>query len=109
MVKKMLWNYDSLMRLALKGDSVARDICISLKCAVHADGVLTFKQRRYLGLWWQGFSYVEIAGMYHIRPQSVFDVVEAAYRNISKKLHSLPDFDPIDRIVTIGREGLNGG
>jgi len=85
-VKKMLWNYDSLMKLALKGDSVARDICITLKIAVHTDGVLTFKQRRYLGLWWQGFNTVEIAAMYSVSHVAVVKMIARAIRNISDYL-----------------------
>jgi hypothetical protein len=93
-VKKMLWNYDSLMKLALKGDSVARDICITLKIAVHTDGVLTFKQRRYLSLWWQGFSLTEIAAMYHIAPKNVYARICAGLRNISKYLMEGGKNDP---------------
>ena len=107
-VKGLLFNYDGLMHLARKGDSMAHIVCIDLKRAIHAEKVLTFKQRRYLGLWWQGFSYVDIAAEYHIKPQSVFDVVEAAIKNICKYLMCIPDISPTSRIVTI-EEGITFG
>jgi hypothetical protein len=93
-VKGLLRNYDGLMRLAIKGDSMAQIVCIDIKGAIHARGVLTFNQRRYLGLWWKGFTYIDIAAKYHIKPQSVFDVVDAAIKNICKYLMCIPDIDP---------------
>lgn len=85
-VKGLLFNYDGLMRLALKGDSMAHIVCIDIKRAIHTRGVLTFKQRRYLGLWWKGFSYTDIGAMYHRTPWSVNKCVKLAIKNISKHL-----------------------
>ena len=94
-VKNMLWHYDNLMRLALRGDGVACDVCLALKTAIHTKGVLTFKQRRYLGWWWQGFDYVEIATMYHKNPVTVKLTTDLAIKNISKKLSEKYSFDPL--------------
>ena len=74
------------MRLALKGDQVAHMICIDIKTAIHTKGVLTFKQKRYLNWWWQGYEYVEIAAMYHKDPSVIQRRVELAISNISKHL-----------------------
>jgi DNA-binding CsgD family transcriptional regulator len=85
-VKGLLRNYDGLMRLAIKGDSVALAICIDLRMAIHEAGVLTFKQRRYLSLWWRGFSYTDIAAMHHRSPSVVKRRVDLGVNNIKKHL-----------------------
>ena len=96
-VKGLLMNYDGLMKLALKGDCMAATVCVDIKRALHAEGVLTFKQRRYLGLWWQGFNTVEIAAMYHKQPRTIGRTANKGLTNISKKLckkcpkHPLPN------------------
>ena len=85
-IKNVLFNYDELMRLARKGDQVAAIVCVDVKQAVHAEKVLTFKQRRYLGLWWQGFNTIEIAAMYHKDPWTINQVINKGFKRISKYL-----------------------
>jgi len=85
-VKNALFNYNELMAMARKGDQTAGIICVDIKRAVHADNVLTFKQRRYLSLWWQGFDYVEIATMFRKDPTVVKRRVDLACGRLSKYL-----------------------
>ena len=97
LIKNALRSYNELMMLARKGDQVAHIICIDIKTAIHAPGVLSFKQRRYLGLWWQGFPMIDIAARHRVSQQSAQEVVNLAFRNISKflceKTCILLDFD----------------
>ena len=96
-IKNVLFNYDELMRLARKGDQVAAIVCVDVKQAVHAEKVLTFKQRRYLGLWWQGFNTIEIAAMYHISHVAVINIINRGFVRISNYLgekgYKTPDFN----------------
>ena len=85
-IKNVLFNYDELMRLARKGDQVAAIVCVDVKQAVHVEKVLTFKQRRYLGLWWQGFNTIEIAAMYHISHVAVINIINRGFVRISNYL-----------------------
>ena len=85
-VKNALFNYNELMAMARKGDQTAGIICVDIKRAVHADNVLTFKQRRYLSLWWQGFSYVDIGTKYRKSPVAVKLTVDRACKNMSSFL-----------------------
>ena len=103
-VKGLLMNYDGLMKLALKGDSMAHIVCIDLKRAIHGKGVLTFRQRRYLGLWWQGYNLIEIAAMYHVAPKNVHARIEAGLRNICKNLCRVGKKHPIP--LRINEEGV---
>ena len=98
MVKNALRNYNELMMLARKGDQVAHIICIDIKQAIHAPGVLSFKQRRYLGLWWQGFSYIEIATMYRLSPSVIKRRVDLATSNISCFLCKKGNIYPVECI-----------
>jgi len=93
-VKGLLMNYDGLMELALKGDSMAATVCIDIKRAVHTEGVLTFKQRRYLRLWWEGFNTYEIADMYNKNPWGINVTIHRGLGNISKRLQKKLVFDP---------------
>ncbi len=93
-VKNVLRNYDELMRLALKGDAVAMTICVDIKRAVRAKGVLTFKQRRYLALWWQGLTTIEIATNYHKAPRAIGITINRAFGNISSFLSKKYPFYP---------------
>ena len=85
-IKNILYHYDDLMVIARKGDSVAGAICFDMRKAMRVRGVLTFKQRRYLSLWWKGYSYTDIATMYRRSPWSVNATVMKAFGNISKYL-----------------------
>ena len=82
-VKSVLYYYDNLMVMALKGDQDSIIVCMDVKRAIHTMGVLTFKQRRYLSLWWQGFDYVEIGTMYRKDPTVVKRRVDLACKRIS--------------------------
>jgi hypothetical protein len=101
-VKGLLRNYDGLMRLAIKGDSMAQIVCIDIKRAIHADNVLTFKQRRYLSLWWQGHSYIDIAAMYHLNPSVIKRRVELAVKNISDYLSKKRQKTPVEMSIVNG-------
>ena len=85
-VRGALFNYDELMNLARKGDQVAHTVCVDIKRAIHAEGVLTFRQRRYLALWWQGFNTIEIATMYSVSHVGVIRMISRGIRNISDYL-----------------------
>ena len=74
-IKNALRSYNELMMLARKGDQVAHIICIDIKTAIHAPGVLSFKQRRYLGLWWQGFPMIDIAARHRVSQQAAHEVI----------------------------------
>ena len=106
-IKNVLFNYDELMRLARKGDQVAAIVCVDVKQAVHAEKVLTFKQRRYLGLWWQGFNTIEIATMYHKDPSVVNRVLYIGFIRISKflsqKIHKTPS-----AVYMLGEDTFHG-
>jgi len=83
-VKNVMYNFCHLVDLAEKRDEVAMTICADIKRALlRENNVLTFKQRRYLSLWWQGFSFVDIAAMYHKNPVSVKLTVDRAVEKIS--------------------------
>ena len=85
-IKNILFHYDNLMVMAKKGDQVSAIVCIDVKRAIHTRGVLTFKQRRYLSLWWQGFNTIEIATMYHKDPSVINRVIYGGFSRISKFL-----------------------
>ena len=80
--------------MARKGDQVSAVVCFDVKRAIHTRGVLTFKQRRYLSLWWQGHNTIEIATMYHKDPSSINRVIYTGFIQISKyltkKIHKTP-------------------
>lgn len=94
-VKSVLYYYDDLMVMARKGDQDSIIVCMDIKWAIHTRGVLTFKQRRYLSLWWQGFDYVEIATMYRKNPTVIKRRVDLACRKISDFLCRKGSFDPL--------------
>jgi len=85
-VKNALFNYDGLMALAREGDQAALTVCIDIKRAIHTKGVLTFKQRRYLSLWWQGFNTIEIATMYNVTHVGVIKMINRSFIRISRYL-----------------------
>jgi hypothetical protein len=97
-VKNALRNYNELMMLARKGDQVAHIICIDIKQAIHAPGVLSFKQSRYLGLWWQGFSTIDIAARHRVSQQAVHEVTNLGFKNISRFLCKKPVICPVESI-----------
>ncbi len=74
------------MRLALKGDQVAAVVCVDLKRAIHIDKVLTFKQRRYLNLWWEGYTTIDIAARYSVSHVTVINTIARSFRGISSYL-----------------------
>jgi hypothetical protein len=97
-IKNALRSYNELMMLARKGDQVAHIICIDIKTAIHAPGVLSFKQRRYLGLWWQGFNTIEIATMDSVSHVAVIRMIARAMRNISENLTKKVTKHPVESI-----------
>ena len=86
-IKNILYHYDDLMLMARKGDQVSAVVCLDVKRAIHTRGVLTFKQRRYLSLWWQGHNTIEIATMYHKDPWTINQVMMKAFKRMSKFLN----------------------
>ena len=95
-IKNILFNYDDLMVMARKGDQVSAIVCIDVKRAIHTRGVLTFKQRRYLSLWWQGFNTIEIATMYHKDPWTINQVINKGFMRISKFLSGKISKTPVE-------------
>ena len=82
-VKGLLRRKGSLTHYARKGDSVAHSILIDLNDAMDADGVLTFKQRKYLKLWLDGHRQIDIAAMHRTSQDNVAHIINRATRNIS--------------------------
>jgi DNA-binding CsgD family transcriptional regulator len=85
-VKKLLLNYDGLVRMAEKGDQVALCIVVDLRTAIMEKGMLTKKQRKYLGLWLDGQTQDEIAAICRVARPVVTITVGRAVKNISKFL-----------------------
>ena len=85
-IKNILYHYDDLMVMARKGDQVSAVVCFDVKRAIHTRGVLTFKQRRYLSLWWQGHNTIEIATMYSVSHVGVINMIKRAFVRISEYL-----------------------
>lgn len=94
-IKGCLYRYDNLMKLALNGDQVAQIVCLDIKRAIHTKGVLTFKQRRYLSLWWQGFTTIDIATMYKKKHSTVVLTMQKGIANISSFLHKKSTKTPL--------------
>jgi len=74
---------DRFEHQARKGDTVAHSILIDLRGAIDADGVLTFKQRKYLKLWLDGYRQIEIAAMHRRSQDTVSRVISKGVVNIS--------------------------
>ena len=81
-VKNMLRNLDGLMHLARKGDAVAHSIFIDLNNALYFEGVLSFKQRKYLMLWLEGYRQIDIAAQHRIAERNVRSTINRGIRNI---------------------------
>ncbi len=92
-VRGVIRNFSGLMALAEKGDQMAHIVCIDIRRAVYKKDVLTFKQRRYLLLWWKGHSYTDIAAMYRKNPSVIQRRIELAIKNISEYLTGKGSFD----------------
>jgi len=78
----MLRNLDGLMHLARKGDTVAHSIFIDLNNALYFEGVLTFKQRKFLQLWLEGYRQIDIAADHRLAQYQVSRVINSGIRNI---------------------------
>ena len=86
-VKNLLTNMDQLYYSGMwRGDSTALSIYIDLKTAINTKGVLTFKQRRYLLLWIEGYTQEEIGAKYRVARQVIAITVDRAVKNISSFL-----------------------
>ena len=68
---------------AYKGDSVAHSILIDLQEAINTDGVLTFRQRKFLQLWLEGYRQIDIAAMHSVTQKNVSVRINKAVKNIS--------------------------
>ena len=82
-VKRLLRKMISLEHYARKGDTVAQSILIDLTDAMNNDKVLTFKQRKYLTLWLDGYRQIDIATMHHRSQDTVSRVISKGVINIS--------------------------
>ncbi len=102
MIKNIIRNYDDLMRLALKGDQVAMIICVDVKRAIHTKKVLTFKQRRYLNLWWEGHTTIDIATKYSVKHSTVVLTIAKGMKNISSFLCKKSTIYTTSRLGSIG-------
>ena len=106
-IKNILFNYDTLMVMARRGDQVSAIVCIDVKRAIHTKGVLTFKQRRYLALWWQGHNTIEIATMYHKDPWTISQVINKGFGRISKFLSGKISKTPSETYM-LGEDTFHG-
>jgi hypothetical protein len=82
-IKRLLRKMISLEHYARKGDTVAQSILIDLTDAIEADQVLTFKQRKYLKLWLDGYRQIDIAAMHRRSQNTVSMVIDKGVSNIS--------------------------
>ena len=82
-IKWLLFNIDDLTRSAENGDGTAASIYVDIKRALSVRGVLTFKQRRYIHLWHEGYSLTEIATKYRLNPSTVQRTINKGIGNIS--------------------------
>lgn len=82
-VKKLLLNYDGLVRMAEKGDQVALCIIVDLRTAIMKRGLLTKRQRKYLGLWLEGQTQDEVAMANRTTQDNVAHIVRRAVNKIS--------------------------
>ena len=85
-VKRLLRRMINLEHRARKGDSVAQAVLIDLQDAIEAERVLTFKQRKYLRLWLDGYRQIDIATMHRVSQQAVSMKIDRAVKNISRHL-----------------------
>ena len=86
-VKKLLYSMDKLLHEGMwKGDVDAITVYIDLKTAINTKGVLTFKQRRYLLLWIEGYTQEEIGAMYRVARHGISMTVDKGIKNISNYL-----------------------
>ena len=82
-IKKLLRQMNQLEHYARKGDTVAHAILMDLNNAIEGDGVLTFKQRKYLKLWLDGFRQIDIAAMHRRSQNTISMVIDKGAKNIS--------------------------
>ena len=82
-VKRLLRKMINLEHYARKGDTVAQSILIDLTDAINDDKVLTFKQRKYLTLWLDGYRQIDIAAMHRRSQDTVSRVINKGVVNIS--------------------------
>jgi DNA-binding CsgD family transcriptional regulator len=85
-VKRFLRKMQQLKHCARKGDSVAHSIYLDLRYAVYAKDVLSFKQRRYIQLWIDGYKVMDIAQKYRVSPATVTQTIKRGSKNISTYL-----------------------
>jgi len=85
-VKRYLRKMPQLRWYAAKGDAVAHSILIDLRHAIHASEVLTFKQRRYIQLWVDGYKVIDIAAKHRVSPATVSQTIKRGSKNISSFL-----------------------
>ena len=82
-VKKLLRSLDELMKQAGKGDQVAHSIYLDLDNALYYEGVLSFKQRKYLKLWLDGYMLIDIAAMHRRDISTISRTINKGVSNIS--------------------------
>ncbi len=82
-IKNALRNMTQLERAAENGDQVAASIVIDLQNAMNDDGVLTFRQKKFLMLWLDGHRQIDIAMMHRISREAVTIKLARATKNIS--------------------------
>ena len=85
-VKRLLRRMINLEHRARKGDSVAQSVLIDLQDAIEAERVLTFKQRKYLKLWLEGYRQIEIAAMHRTSQVNISQTISRSAKNISSFL-----------------------
>ena len=88
-VKKLLWNMDKLARMAIwHGNSVAHSIWLDLREALVTPGVLTEKQERYLRMWLDGYTQMEIGAKHRIARHGVSQTIDKGIKNMSRFLNT---------------------
>ena len=95
MVKNLIRNHWTLYEYGMmKGDSVSISIWIDLSRAIRTNGVLTFKQKRYLILWADGWTLYDIGVEYQRGKDVIKRVIDIGIKNICLYLNKNTTYVP---------------
>ena len=102
-VKWLIRNHWALYQYGTtKGDGVALAVWVDLSKAIRTKGVLTFKQKKYILLWADGWTQYEIGVKYRVSQVAVSLTIKAAVKNICKYLNKYLYYTPSHGILSEG-------
>ena len=103
MVKWLIRNHWALYQYgSMKGDGVALAVWVDLSKAIRTRGVLTFKQKKYILLWADGWTQYEIGVKYRRSQKTVSDGIGLGIKNICKYLNKSRYYTPSRRVLSEG-------